>query len=369
MLQVDCVTDEKTFEQLGSQWKELLVRSRANTPFLTWEWGFSWWQAVKDDKHQLQILLLYDDHQLVGIAPLVIRQAVMYGFLRLRKVEVIGSELANGEYLDFITKPGAEEIVSKAVAEYLAQHDSDWDVLELLPWPEESTSLQYFSTACKRFGLTPYSYLRTVCLVINLPGDWESYRKSLSKSLRKNTEYQKQRLEKEHNAVFGKWENTEEVARDLPDFFKMHQKKWQAHGEPGSFADARKQRFYQEISNRFLAKKWLSVYYLRAKGRTVSYSFGIEYDQRYFDLQGAFDLEWQKYSVGKVLLYHALEKCVKVGLCKYDLLRGEEKYKYQFGAVPNRNMRLLVFKPGLLHLIYRTLRWRKAKTSIAKVYG
>ena len=364
-MRVECLQTEEEFKNLKSPWNDLLLQSHANTLFLTWEWGFSWWQTVSNEKYLLQILLIFSENKLVGIAPLVIRKAIMYGFLRLKKVEFIGSELMNGEYLDFITEPGFEEDTCRAVANYLIQNSKSWDVMELYPWPEGSLNKAIFSKECEKLGLKTFSFLRTVCPVVNLPENWECFRNSLKKSLRKKTEYHIRRLEKDHDVIFGKWESIEEINRDLPRFFEIHQQKWQAYGEPGSFVDVRKRLFYETISKRFLGTKWLRVYYLRIDDRIVSILFGIVYNNRFFDLQAAYDLDWQKRSVGTVLLYHSFKQSINEGMREYDFLRGEEEYKYQWGAVPKRNMRILVLKPGFLLFIFKLFRWRKAKKSLS----
>lgn len=364
MLRIECITNEKDFEQLNSQWNALLTRSRANTPFLTWEWAISWWQAFKDSKHELCILLFNNDVKLVGIAPLVINNSTMYGILKLRIVEFIGSELANGEYLDFIIEPGFEKEVCTETANFLRYNSKKWDVLGLEPWAKESVSLNYYTCACQQLGLTTYLYQRSICPVLKLENDWDSFTKSLKKSLFKGTEYKKRRLEKRYIVEYGKWDSIVDIEKELPIFFNFHQQKWQSQGESGSFADVRKQKFYSIMATYFLNKKWLQAYYLRANGNSVAFLFGIEYNKSFYYLQVARDLDWNKQSVGLVLLYHTFKKSIERGIGQYDFLRGEEEYKYQWGTTPKQNVRLLVFKPSLLHFIYSLFSWRKASVKL-----
>ena len=365
LLETKYICDEKEFYDLKEDWNRLLQQSQSDTPFLTFEWAYAWWQSMKAANRSLFILVFFKESKMVGIAPLAILHSKKYGFLSLKKVEFMGYEIANGEYLDFITAPGMESEVSEGVVNFLIKNFKLWDVLELQPWFESAISLFYFKKLCDQHGLKTFLFLRSICPIVSLPKNWEEFRQSLSKSLRKKSEYNFRRLYKENQTTLSCWDSKQEIREKLPEFFEMHQKKWNAEGEPGTFADPRKCEFYKELSDQFFDNNWLHVCRLEINQQPVSYLYGIRYNNCFYDLQSAYDLNWQARSVGTVLLYHSLQNCVTNGIDFYDFLRGEEKYKYQWGAQPRRNLRLLIFKTGLLHFIFKVTRRKKIKEQVS----
>jgi hypothetical protein len=81
-------------------------------------------------------LLVYDNEELVGIAPLISRKIKRFGLLTIQSLEFLGTgENAEDEicslYLDFITITKKEELVYKAIYEYLFKHIESWDEIIL----------------------------------------------------------------------------------------------------------------------------------------------------------------------------------------------------------------------------------------------
>src|SRR5438309_4520053 len=69
---IEHIGDADRFRALRSDWDELLGASSSDSPFLTWEWLFSWWSHFSEDR-RLHILALREHDRLIAIAPLVSR--------------------------------------------------------------------------------------------------------------------------------------------------------------------------------------------------------------------------------------------------------------------------------------------------------
>lgn len=356
MLNIKCISSEDKFEEMEIQWNNLLAHSTANSPFLSWEWEFSWWQAINDDKHQLHIILVYDNDVLVGIAPFVVRTINFLGINLLKKIEFMGAELVSGEYLGIITTPEFEDKAIKGVLKYLSQNRKQWDFMELYPYREKSLVMSTFFTFCKQYKLSPFQCERHICPVISLPRDWDSFKQGLGRNKRRNIVREKKRLYENNNITFGKCRDLYEVEKELPLFFDLHQNKWISEGKAGTFASWRKRKFYELISQRFINKNWLNMYYLRVDGKPSAYLYGFLFNHRYYGLQSAHDPAFRHLSVGTVLLYNCLEQWIEEGVQEFDTLMGQEQWKYSLGAVPTRVMRMLVFKSVIINQIYQSLR-------------
>src|SRR5690554_3647643 len=66
------VTMEKAFSELAPHWQQLAIKTDT-TIFMTHEWAKTWWKNFGENKQrELAILTIWDDHQLIGLAPFYI---------------------------------------------------------------------------------------------------------------------------------------------------------------------------------------------------------------------------------------------------------------------------------------------------------
>lgn len=72
ILHIQRINTLEGFYSLHEKWNALLNESPANSFFLRWEWLLRWWEAYKEDKHNLCILLVFKGDELIGIAPFYI---------------------------------------------------------------------------------------------------------------------------------------------------------------------------------------------------------------------------------------------------------------------------------------------------------
>src|SRR5689334_6271054 len=75
---VDIVSDYQTLLDLQPVWDELLAESVGAHPFLSHAWVCSWWECFGADK-SLHILVARAGSKVIGIAPLMLHRARMYG--------------------------------------------------------------------------------------------------------------------------------------------------------------------------------------------------------------------------------------------------------------------------------------------------
>ena len=112
---IDRIDDPARFQALNAEWDELLKASSADSPFLTWEWLWSWWKHLAADG-TLHILAFRDRDRLVAIAPLMSRTLRVAGLAPVRVLEFLGTGSVGSDYLDLIVRRGQE-------AEALEQFD------------------------------------------------------------------------------------------------------------------------------------------------------------------------------------------------------------------------------------------------------
>jgi CelD/BcsL family acetyltransferase involved in cellulose biosynthesis len=89
-----------------------------------------------------------------------------------------------------------------------------------------------------------------------------------------------------------------------------------------------------------LQHDWLRLWTLRCDGAAVCVLLNYFYRGRYYFLIGGFEPDMMRWSVGTCLFARVFQQAIEEGATEFDFLRGEEEYKYRFGAV-NRDYKTL----------------------------
>src|SRR3712207_5490775 len=104
--------DSEAFRALEEEWEDLYDDSALSTPFQSWAWLYSWWEAFGED-YELRLITVRDGTLLVGIIPLM--QERGWGLRRLRQIGL------DFDQADLLARNGWEYKVSEAGIEALKQ--------------------------------------------------------------------------------------------------------------------------------------------------------------------------------------------------------------------------------------------------------
>ena len=142
-MRIECFTNDKEFRTLKEEWNKLLFRSTVNTIFLTWEWMFTWWKYYGQGKRLFIVTVRDKGGELLGLAPLCIKEAKAYGLTSMKTLTFLGSGEVCSDYLDFIISAERNEDILKAILEYLESHSRQWNYTSLSDISESSSNLDY----------------------------------------------------------------------------------------------------------------------------------------------------------------------------------------------------------------------------------
>src|SRR6266498_2549930 len=120
-----------------AEWNALVERGATNTVFQTCEWHACWWKTLAGDARPF-VLLAESAGEMVGVAPLMLSERRVLSRKR-RVVEFIGAR--SSDYCDLIVDQRRPEVLP-LLLEWLAEHDQQWDVLQLADIPETSPTLR-----------------------------------------------------------------------------------------------------------------------------------------------------------------------------------------------------------------------------------
>jgi CelD/BcsL family acetyltransferase involved in cellulose biosynthesis len=349
-LQVRVYDSLPSLESLRPTWDKLLAEVHVATTFSTWEWLTAWWRAFGQGQ-QLRFLAFFDAREeLTGIAALALTDHTMIRGYHLRLLRLMGDGSGDSDNLDLIARPGFEDAVVEAFLQYLESCRRSWDFCALNTLPSYSPTAQ---SLLQRLQLRSWPYFtsqRHGC-VIDLPGDWESYRKQLSYNERGQLGKYMRRLEREYKVRF--YPATEpDLDACLQSFFDLHQKRWVSQGEQGSFASQARRGFYQDISRSFLERGWLQLWMLELNGVNVGAEYDFLWKDTVYCLQGGFDTDLASGHIGYALRGYVLRQLIETGVVHYDFLAGRQSYKGRWGGRETTYLDLHFARPRTLGALY-----------------
>ncbi len=310
-------------------WNGLVARSRTSVPFLTWQFQTTWWRFWgSGDLHLLGLQDAAGDW--VGALPLYTAGTPEERVLRF----VGGTDVA--DYLDVVAAAGHEEAVWKAGLQALL--DTPWRALDLRPVPADASTVALMPALARAAGLECRIEREERCPVIELPDSWEAYLARLSGKDRHELRRKLRRAESARPRV--------EVARTpagiaafLDSFVGLHRK---SKVGKARFMDERMEAFFREVAGALAAAEWAALWLLWLDEQPAAALFCLEYGGTIGLYNSGFDPAARALSPGVVLIARTIEDAIARGFRRFDFLRGDEPYKYGFGAVPTGVVRIVL---------------------------
>lgn len=311
------------FDTLAQQWNHLITLSSTNTPYLTWQWQKIWWKHAGQGRRLRIITVSEKNGRLCGIAPLYSEEKN-----GVQKLMLLGStDLC--DYLDCIVKRGEEEHFYHTLLSYLVSSATTQTILCLNSLQQHSPTLSFFKTmaGCKDYTLD--INLEATSPSLNLPLNFESYLKGLTKKNRHEIRRKMRRAKKGARIAFRKINNPTQVMYTMPFFLNLFRK---SAGEKHTFLNSQRERFFLTIAQELSQLGWLELFTLSLDEREVAYLLCLNYQNTLYLYNSAYDPVYSNFSPGIVAITYCLEDAIKRGIKRFDFLRGGEAYKYHFGG-------------------------------------
>jgi CelD/BcsL family acetyltransferase involved in cellulose biosynthesis len=239
-------------------------------------------------------------------------------------VTFAGGELTDEQ--DVITRLGDETEVAAAVARWVASQQPPRVRLEYVP--EERPTLDAFSVALTDAGYRVARARQVVSPVLDLPDSYDAYVRSLGKKERHELRRKVRRLESAGRAVF-RFATDAERATVIDRFFALHRL---SRGEKAGFMTPGVERFFRDVADALAPLDRLRLGVLSFDGADAAVLFGFALGRTIALYNAAYDPGLASLSVGIVSHAWAIRGAIANGFEHYDLLRGDEPYKYDLGA-------------------------------------
>jgi CelD/BcsL family acetyltransferase involved in cellulose biosynthesis len=118
----------------------------------------------------------------------------------------------------------------------------------------------------------------------------------------------------------------------LGDLVRLHTAHWSNRGQDGVFADPRVQQFHARALPALAAQGLVRLYSVIIRDKVVAVYYGFQHGNRAYAYLEGYDPQFSKFSPGNLVIAHAIDCAIREGAAEFHFLRGEEPYKFEWGA-------------------------------------
>jgi len=353
-------------------WDALAAANPWATPFSRWAFHQAWWDGYGANAHEETVVFVpagaADDAAPVAIVPLMHRHEV-----EPRDVELHttlrhggGPELTpvppdakaiffgasyHADYATILCAPEVLADVAEALVAYVAAggdpaHPQPWDAVDLRRLRPGDPAADVLAAAFGRHEMANAWTLNIepeeVCPVATLPAGatLDDFLATLGKKERHEIRRKVRRAEASGDI---RLDDSRDPLADLDAFIDLHQKRWGADGLfPDTAGGVQSRTFFRRLFELFGADGPLRLAFLTIDGRRIAAGVSFETDDTVLYYNAGVDPDARDLSPGVVMVERYVRRALDHGVTRLDFLRGNEPYKYEWGAVDETIQRLLV---------------------------
>ena len=328
-------TLHKDFSEINKQeWNELLTGSISDNPFLRYEYQSVWWEHRGGGEWPAADLVLVsarEDEKLIGIAPLFISEYEGQPALLL-----IGS-IEISDYLDLIVRMDDHAQFLSGLLDFLASSLPDnWRSLDWYNLPDSSPTLAALKAESTQRGWTHLEEIYRPTPRIALNGDFEEYLSRVEKKQRHEIRRKMRRAEESGRGVRWVISDLTDIEAEIDSFLALME---QDQGKAGFLREPMRVQMRAVIRTAY-ENGWLWLAFLEADGQRIAAALNFDYKDKLWGYNAGVNRAFMDLSPGWVLLGHILQWACENKRTEFDFMRGDEEYKYRFGAVNQYVMRV-----------------------------
>jgi CelD/BcsL family acetyltransferase involved in cellulose biosynthesis len=319
------VTTREELSELVPEWHALYARCAETTSFQNPHWLVPWARHFIANGN-LRVYAHSEHGRLVAVLPLFV-----YG--EPARAALLGAGIS--DYLDALVDPTWSSGAG-TLSKLLGSAAESVQAIELHDLPDSSPLLLAHSSASNALCIDRSEYLRCPRLALN--GDRQAFLNGLPGWLQRNLRQGRNRLNR-----LGRVEMRVAEPAQVPEFleslFQLHGKEWQARGQTGVLAENAVQSFHREAAVGLVNDQELELIGLSLDDRLIGVVYSLVRGASHQYLSG-IDPDFSRCNLGSLLIFEAIARALAKGFSVYDFLRGEEAYKYAWGAQNHRTFKV-----------------------------
>lgn len=317
----ELINGSDAFTVLSDEWDNLAQRGITDTPFQTLAYQKAWWTHLHPENGRLHTITVRNEQkELLAIACLYNLDGALY----------FNGCVEETDYLDLIVSADHAESAWQAILDCLCSPNfPEWHSIDLCNIPEASPSRTILDQEAQRRGFSFNEQVNEVCPVIPLADTFEGYLDSIDSKQRREINRKLRRAQgaDAQLVVVGPEDDVDTAVSDFLDLLQkstFEKRDWLNDGRRAVFYDAA--RAAQKAGT-------LNLLFIEVRGKKAAGLFNFDYKDRIWVYNSGLDPAlFGALSLGVVITAKAIENAIENGRSTFDFLRGNETYKYRFGA-------------------------------------
>jgi len=339
-------TTESEFLDLQSDWERLFAKNPKHSPFLAWGWVDAWLRHIAGP-HELLIASLRDSSgELVFVLPLLKPDGSgLFGAAQVTLVCSYGPECSEnlGCLYDVNFASRSAELTLSAITEFVGSHET----ISLRCLEDYESYPSSLEVEVRRSGRTVRVRHDVFCPTTHLPGSWDEYLLQLSSNFRSQVRRSFKQIGGEGQPRF------RQLAASDADVFtselvRLNRSRIQEKGDVSSLEDGAFRRFLHEAIP-YMASQgiaWMDV--IEKSDETLGSALNFVHGESICYYMGGFDSKAGKLRPGTALFALAMQRGIDSGFTMFNFLRGDEHYKYRWGAEDAPTRQVTIYPAGFL---------------------
>lgn len=348
--QVEVIRDLERFNAIAPEWDRLVTQWGSDGLFLSHTWFRTWWESFGAG-NELHIVIVRSGSELVAAAPMMRTRANIYGF-KADSLHAIFNH--HTPRYDFIIANNQDPRYYEAIWRELSAH-ADCEMIVLAQVPEASRTIPSIETLAKRDGWLAGQWIAPVSPFIRLDCDYDTYFNTLRSGCRFNLTKRYTRLSRAGPVDVEVVTDRDAVEEAMLHGLRIEAAAWKGAKGTAMNSDPAVAKFYTRLATREAELGQLRLTFLRAGGKRISFNYLVENRTRCYALKIGYDPEYHVYSPGNMLLNLILKDAFARGIEEYDLLGGDDGWKFEWTAETREHRWLFLFRnrlrPRALHYL------------------
>jgi CelD/BcsL family acetyltransferase involved in cellulose biosynthesis len=318
-------------------------------PFRQVAWLGSWWKHLHGGREPYLVIARDEQGTVQGLLPLYRAGSGTRG----RTLRFIGDGNACTDDTSVLATNELAVSVAEAIGRHLVNVASD----ELDGMIEGDEACCALARSLRETGATLHSESRMNTWFKRCDGNWEEHLKNSSKSTRRSIGQLSKKMDSTPELSYAS-ARPEDTENSLARLIEMHQARWNAAGEAGSYAEPEFRRFIETAVEAFKAKGQLYLPTLRENENVIAAELHfVGENGRSYCYSSGYDIEHSQIEPGRLLNFHVLQHAHASKWVGVDLMRGDEPYKGRMHAEPRKLIRLRAVAPAIVPRLYHAA-WR-----------
>ncbi len=336
-MKLEVIQDQGRFAAMEAEWNDMAVRLFGGHPFFSHFWFANYYRDFFAGRPLYVVAVRDDADRLAGLFPGVLGRRRLAG-IPLKEARLIAGEHSHvnrimaqpdgndsiGMMLDRIRDEGVDLIYIEDIPE--SSPDGDW-------WREYCRSRR-LPLAVRQVRSSPY---------IPTSGNFDDYRKILSKKFRELLNNRVNRINKAGGFEIRTFADPADAARMMKDLETIAAMSWQGDEGSGLFSRPDTDRFYRDLIRHAMENGYGAVSDLYFDGKPAAFEFHVKHGTTEYCLKAEYSKEFDKVSPGAVLDLELVKRAFDSDTEVYDLLGYADRYKLRWTNSCTRYVRYYIF--------------------------